>query len=130
MPLVDSFNLTDFIVGTPMGKYDGDVYRAYLARVKRAPEASQSVAEAVSSSGEVAPGRAPYFSRLIKPALEGADLLQAVEEAEVAAHAADMSDREWAEYATSIGLPQTHSARSSSTSSSISGAGGAGVRII
>lgn len=35
-PLVDSFGLTDFIVNSPLGRYDGDIYRHYFDKVKRA----------------------------------------------------------------------------------------------
>ena len=35
-PLVDSFGLSDFIINSPLGRYDGDIYRHYFEKVKRA----------------------------------------------------------------------------------------------
>ena len=35
VPLVDAFNLSDFVIGSPLGRYDGDIYRAYFDKVKR-----------------------------------------------------------------------------------------------
>lgn len=34
IPLVDSFGLTDFVVSSPLGRYDGDIYRHYFEKVK------------------------------------------------------------------------------------------------
>jgi acyl-CoA oxidase len=52
--LVDAFNLPDFIVNSPLGRFDGDVYRHYFATVNAAPDAR---------------GKAPYWDELIKPVL-------------------------------------------------------------
>jgi acyl-CoA oxidase len=32
--LVDSFNLPDFVMNSPFGRYDGDVYTHYFAQVR------------------------------------------------------------------------------------------------
>jgi acyl-CoA oxidase len=104
LALSDAFDLPDFIINSPMAKADGDVYRAYMDRVKKVPEATQSKDEAAASGGEVHASRAPYFNSLLKPLFEGAILMKAVEEAEVSTKAADLSDEEWAAYATSIHL--------------------------
>ncbi|KEI39451.1 uncharacterized protein L969DRAFT_48519, partial [Mixia osmundae IAM 14324] len=53
--LVDAFNFSDFIVNSPFGRYDGDVYTSYFRQV-RAANPPQPVH--------------PYFERLIKPLLE------------------------------------------------------------
>ncbi|GBB90106.1 hypothetical protein RclHR1_00170010 [Rhizophagus clarus] len=37
IPLVDSWGFPDFILKAPLGKYDGDVYTAYLETLKAAP---------------------------------------------------------------------------------------------
>ncbi|KAI7903394.1 acyl-CoA dehydrogenase/oxidase C-terminal [Cokeromyces recurvatus] len=51
IPLVDSFNLTDYIINSPLGRKDGNVYVHYFDQVKRSnPQ-----------------GKHPYFDRLIKP---------------------------------------------------------------
>lgn len=34
--LVDSFNYSDFVVNSPLGRYDGNVYEDYFARVNKA----------------------------------------------------------------------------------------------
>jgi len=39
-PLVDSFGLSDFIINSPLGRYDGDIYRHYFEKVKRARKCS------------------------------------------------------------------------------------------
>jgi len=54
IPLTDSFGLTDFVINSPLGRYDGDIYRHYFEKVKRAP------------GGQ---GKAPYFDSHIKPLL-------------------------------------------------------------
>ncbi|KAI7875286.1 acyl-CoA oxidase [Lichtheimia hyalospora FSU 10163] len=54
IPLVDSFNLSDFMINSPLGRYDGNAYVHYFDQVKRSnPQ-----------------GEHPYFNRLIKPMLE------------------------------------------------------------
>jgi acyl-CoA oxidase len=52
VPIVDAFNLSDFILRSPLGRYDGNVYTYYLDRVKRAPHAQD---------------RAPYWEEAIRP---------------------------------------------------------------
>lgn len=51
IPLVDSFNLTDYIINSPLGCADGNVYVKYFAQVQR----------------QNPQGEHPYFDRLIKP---------------------------------------------------------------
>ncbi|CEP17474.1 hypothetical protein [Parasitella parasitica] len=54
IPLVDSFNLSDYIINSPLGRKDGNVYVHYFEQVKRSnPQ-----------------GEHPYFNRLIKPLIE------------------------------------------------------------
>ena len=36
VPVVDSFALSDHIINSPLGRYDGDVYQAYFDQVRRA----------------------------------------------------------------------------------------------
>lgn len=55
VPLVDAFALSDHIINSPLGKYDGSVYESYFAQV----QASNPL-----------PKEHPYFVRLIKPLLE------------------------------------------------------------
>ncbi|KAL7416641.1 putative acyl-coenzyme A oxidase I [Mrakia frigida] len=55
VPVVDSFALSDHIINSPLGRYDGDVYQAYFDQVRRA---------------NPLPKVHPYFERLIKPLLE------------------------------------------------------------
>lgn len=51
IPLVDSFNLSDYAINSPLGRKDGNVYVHYFEQVKRSnPQ-----------------GEHPYFDRLIKP---------------------------------------------------------------
>ncbi|RIA93753.1 hypothetical protein C1645_690450 [Glomus cerebriforme] len=38
IPLVDSWGFPDFILKAPLGKYDGDVYPAFLNTIKAAPD--------------------------------------------------------------------------------------------
>ncbi|KAI9271615.1 acyl-CoA dehydrogenase/oxidase C-terminal [Phascolomyces articulosus] len=54
IPLVDSFNLSDYVVNSPLGRRDGNVYVHYFDHVKR----------------QNPQGEHPYFNRLIKPMLE------------------------------------------------------------
>lgn len=58
VPLVDSFALSDHIINSPLGKWDGSVYESYFAQV----QASNPL-----------PKEHPYFTRLIKPLLERED---------------------------------------------------------
>jgi hypothetical protein len=104
LPLVDAFGIPDFLINSPMAVHNGDVYRAYMARVKRVPEASQSAAEAAATGGAVPASRAPYFNTLLKPLLEGEDLSRACDESDVLINAAEMDDADWAAYAASIKL--------------------------
>ncbi|WVQ95274.1 hypothetical protein IAU59_002369 [Kwoniella sp. CBS 9459] len=55
IPLVDSFALSDHIINSPLGKWDGSVYESYFAQVQAA---------------NPLPKEHPYFNRLIKPLLE------------------------------------------------------------
>ncbi|BGP41646.1 fatty-acyl coenzyme A oxidase [Rhodotorula kratochvilovae] len=57
--LTDSFDLSDHIINSPLGRYDGDIYNHYFAHVKAA-----NPHEPV----------APYFARVIKPLIEREDL--------------------------------------------------------
>lgn len=51
IPLVDSFNLSDYMINSPLGRKDGNVYVHYFNQVKRSnPQ-----------------GPHPYFDKLIKP---------------------------------------------------------------
>lgn len=54
VPLVDSFNLPDSLVNSPLGRFDGDLYKHYFAEVRAAPNA------------EI---KAPYWDELVKPCL-------------------------------------------------------------
>ncbi|KAI8323152.1 acyl-CoA oxidase [Martensiomyces pterosporus] len=54
VPLTDAFNYTDYVVNSPLGRYDGDVYEKYF--------------ELVTSLNPTKP--VPYFDSLIKPLLE------------------------------------------------------------
>lgn len=36
MPLVDAFALSDHIINSPLGRYDGQIYEAYFDQVRRA----------------------------------------------------------------------------------------------
>ncbi|KAH8552923.1 acyl-CoA dehydrogenase/oxidase C-terminal [Umbelopsis sp. PMI_123] len=51
IPLVDSFNYSDYIINSPLGRKDGNVYVHYFAQVKQ----------------QNPPREHPYFDRLIKP---------------------------------------------------------------
>ncbi|WWC71218.1 uncharacterized protein I206_105171 [Kwoniella pini CBS 10737] len=55
IPLVDSFALSDHIINSPLGKWDGSVYESYFSQVQAA---------------NPLPKEHPYFTRLIKPLLE------------------------------------------------------------
>jgi acyl-CoA oxidase len=54
VPLTDAFDLPDFLVNSPLGKSDGDIYNAYMQTVKSAPGAMS---------------KAPYWDELVKPCL-------------------------------------------------------------
>lgn len=54
IPLVDSFNIPDFILNSPLGRYDGQVYKHYFETIKKAPGAMQPT---------------PYWNSLIRPLL-------------------------------------------------------------
>lgn len=54
--LTDAFNLSDFIIGSPMGRWDGDVYSHYFEAVCSFP-------------GQLA--RASYYEQDIAPVLRG-----------------------------------------------------------
>ncbi|RCH91857.1 fatty-acyl coenzyme A oxidase [Rhizopus stolonifer] len=54
IPLVDAFNLSDYVINSPLGRRDGNVYVHYFDQVKRSnPQ-----------------GQHPYFDRLIKPLIQ------------------------------------------------------------
>lgn len=55
---MDSFALSDHIINSPLGKWDGSVYESYFAQV----QASNPL-----------PKEHPYFARLIKPLLDRQD---------------------------------------------------------
>lgn len=52
IPLTDAFNLPDFVINSPFGRYDGDVYTHYFDKVVRRNPPQHPP---------------PYFERLIKP---------------------------------------------------------------
>ncbi|CAO3678786.1 unnamed protein product [Rhizopus stolonifer] len=54
IPLVDSFNLSDYVVNSPLGRADGNVYVHYFEQVKRSNPQNPH----------------PYFNSLIKPLIE------------------------------------------------------------
>ena len=53
--MIDSFALSDHIVNSPLGKWDGSVYESYFAQVQASNPPHKTH---------------PYFDRLIKPLLE------------------------------------------------------------
>jgi len=53
VPLVDSFNFPDFVLRSPLGRKDGNIYKAYIEKVKSAPENQTQIT--------------PYHEILIKP---------------------------------------------------------------
>ncbi|KAJ9117604.1 hypothetical protein QFC22_004454 [Naganishia vaughanmartiniae] len=55
IPVVDAFAISDHIINSPLGRYDGDVYTAYFNHVRAANPPKKEH---------------PYFDRLIKPLLE------------------------------------------------------------
>ncbi|KAJ3044215.1 fatty-acyl coenzyme A oxidase [Rhizophlyctis rosea] len=65
VPLTDSFNYSDFVLNSPLGRYDGNAYESYFGMVQRAHQ----------------PGIVPaYFDRQIRPLLtrkfEGDEMLE------------------------------------------------------
>jgi len=54
VPLVDAFDFPDWVVQSPLGRYDGEVYKNYFEMVKGAPY----------------PQPAPYWDEIIKPSLK------------------------------------------------------------
>jgi acyl-CoA oxidase len=54
IPLSDSFNYSDFIINSPLGCYDGDVYRRYFEQVL----------------ANNPPKKPVYFESLLKPLFE------------------------------------------------------------
>jgi len=61
VPLVDAFNLSDIVINSPLGRYDGDIYEKYFEVVNEAPNSS---------------GVPPYFQTLIKPLLDGTSSIE------------------------------------------------------
>nr|AOR81608.1 acyl-CoA oxidase [Phaffia rhodozyma] len=55
VPVVDGFALSDHIINSPLGRWDGQIYEAYFDHVRRS---------------NPLPKIHPYFERLIKPLLE------------------------------------------------------------
>lgn len=55
VPLIDSFALSDHIINSPLGKWDGSVYESYFEQVR---------------AQNPLPKEHPYFARLIKPLLD------------------------------------------------------------
>lgn len=59
IPLTDAFNLSDYYINSPIGNYDGDVYKHYFQKVvRRNPDRD---------------AKAPYFESVAKPFLNRAD---------------------------------------------------------
>ncbi|CEP07412.1 hypothetical protein [Parasitella parasitica] len=78
IPLVDSFNLSDYMVNSPLGRADGNVYVHYFDQVKQSnPQ-----------------GPHPYFERLIKPLLERQLDSSDVEDDEAGLESEDDEDEE------------------------------------
>lgn len=65
VPLVDAFHLSDFVLGAPLARYDGDIYPAYMKKVLSA------------AGAQAAPGTpaAKYWTQDILPLLEGEDFV-------------------------------------------------------
>ncbi|KAJ1650810.1 fatty-acyl coenzyme A oxidase [Dispira simplex] len=55
VPLVDAFNYTDFVINSPLGRYDGNVYEAYFNLVRANNPKVNDI---------------PYVDRVIKPLLQ------------------------------------------------------------
>ncbi|RKP00618.1 hypothetical protein CXG81DRAFT_8311, partial [Caulochytrium protostelioides] len=72
VPLVDAFGLSDFMVNSPFGAYDGNVYERYFEAVRRSHPSQPSVG--IGARGAVhgaagGPAVPPYFAREIYPLL-------------------------------------------------------------
>ncbi|KAJ2227522.1 fatty-acyl coenzyme A oxidase [Coemansia sp. RSA 1722] len=67
VPLTDAFGYTDYVVNSPLGRYDGDVYEKYF--------------ELVTSLNPAKP--VPYFDSLIKPLLERTNEIETGPELEI-----------------------------------------------
>eukprot|EP01121_Diplochlamys_sp_Union-15-3_P005599 TRINITY_DN1592_c0_g1_i1.p1 TRINITY_DN1592_c0_g1~~TRINITY_DN1592_c0_g1_i1.p1 ORF type:complete len:702 (-),score=118.60 TRINITY_DN1592_c0_g1_i1:21-2126(-) len=50
--LVDAFNFSDHLINSPLGRYDGNIYKHYFEMVKRAPGAQE---------------KSPFWEEIIKP---------------------------------------------------------------
>jgi acyl-CoA oxidase len=59
VPLVDSLGLPDYAINSPLGSYDGDVYRRMFERVKHTNPFKTH----------------PYFEEVIKPVLLRKDVV-------------------------------------------------------
>ncbi|KAI3623595.1 acyl-CoA oxidase [Malassezia furfur] len=55
IPLIDSFEYSDFVINSPFGRYDGNVYQEYFNTIRR-------------NNPPLKPH--PYFERLIKPLIQ------------------------------------------------------------
>eukprot|EP00003_Mantamonas_plastica_P003371 TRINITY_DN1268_c0_g3_i4.p1 TRINITY_DN1268_c0_g3~~TRINITY_DN1268_c0_g3_i4.p1 ORF type:complete len:415 (+),score=173.65 TRINITY_DN1268_c0_g3_i4:144-1388(+) len=55
IPIIDSFNIMDFIHKSPLGAYDGNIYERYFARVNAARPTTDDR------------GVPPYYEKLIRP---------------------------------------------------------------
>ena len=60
VPLVDAFNLSDFVVGSPFGRYDGDIYTHYFDKVRRARTLSTTMGEQCEFRTWVGVGRCGF----------------------------------------------------------------------
>ncbi|KAJ2787678.1 fatty-acyl coenzyme A oxidase [Coemansia interrupta] len=67
VPLTDAFGYTDYVINSPLGRYDGDVYEKYF--------------ELVTSLNPTKP--IPYFDSLIKPLLERTNEIETGPELEI-----------------------------------------------
>jgi len=94
VPIVDSFGITDFVINSPMGRYDGDVYRHYFSSVQAhgagyqgsniptngtTLSASSGPPALIGGNGKKQPTPyeykdTPYFEQLLVPMLNGEDL--------------------------------------------------------
>ncbi|KAK9686324.1 fatty-acyl coenzyme A oxidase, variant 2 [Basidiobolus ranarum] len=67
IPLVDAFNLSDFVINSPLGRYDGNVYESYFNVVK-----SNNPQQPV-----------PYFESTIRPILNANYSTQEIPDLEI-----------------------------------------------
>ncbi|WFD35079.1 acyl-CoA oxidase [Malassezia cuniculi] len=65
IPLVDSFMFSDFVINSPFGRYDGNVYREYMAMIQR-------------NNPQTRPH--PYLEKLVKPLLHRPPNLESTHE--------------------------------------------------